>query len=56
MSRKTTTAATNAEPAVAAAADPIPNPPGGGRWKWDETNREWISLDPKPESDEQAAE
>lgn len=36
------------------AAESIPNPPGGGRWKWDETNRDWISLDPNPESDDQA--
>jgi hypothetical protein len=21
------------------------NPPGGGRWTWDEAGRQWVSLD-----------
>jgi hypothetical protein len=24
------------------------NPPGGGRWTWDEAGRQWVSLDPAP--------
>jgi hypothetical protein len=32
------------------AKQPIPsgpdsNPPGGGRWTWDEARRQWVSLD-----------
>ncbi|HEY0847398.1 MAG TPA: hypothetical protein VGE12_18660 [Noviherbaspirillum sp.] len=28
-------------------AEPIPNPPGGGRWKWD--GKQWQSLDEQTE-------
>ncbi|HEY0064714.1 MAG TPA: hypothetical protein VGC21_21535 [Telluria sp.] len=30
---------------------PIPNPPSGGSWKWNEATREWVENQPevKPE-------
>jgi hypothetical protein len=31
---------------VQAEPKPIPNPPGGGSWKWDEVGEKWISQDP----------
>ena len=48
-----TTKKTNQDAAAAEAVPvqkPIPNPPGGGRWKWDEAAEQWINLDPKPET------
>lgn len=32
---------------------PIPRPPGGGSWTFDERAWEWVSNDPKPEPDEE---
>lgn len=39
---------TQAEP-TQPQAEPIPNPPGGGRWKWDTDAKQWISLDEQPQ-------
>lgn len=47
---------TNQDAAAVEAAPvpkPIPNPPGGGRWKWDDVAEKWINLDPKPDTSEQ---
>lgn len=30
------------------AGPAIPNPPGGGSWKWDAAQSQWVSLDPQP--------
>ena len=30
-------------------SQPTTNPPGGGRWSWDETNDQWVNLDTPPE-------
>lgn len=32
-------------------AEPIPNPPGGGSWTWDDTVRQWL---PRAEQTEQS--
>jgi len=29
-------------------SQPTTNPPGGGRWTWDEQNDAWVSLDAPP--------
>lgn len=43
---KTKTAPHTATP----PAKEIPNPPGGGRWKWDATEEKWIPNEPPIEA------
>lgn len=37
-------------PLMREVARPIPNPPGGGSWTWDEAAWTWISNDPVVET------
>jgi len=37
------------KPATAPAARDIPQPPGGGQWRFDDVRWEWIDLNPQPE-------
>ena len=41
----TTKPARVAKPAAPAPqSGPTSNPPGGGRWKWDDATQKWVSL------------
>lgn len=52
MAKKTDEVAAATDVAVVATrnpADPIGNPPGGGKWTWDIEKQAWVELPMNPE-------